>query len=159
MDVLAGAEPASLQARLERAEPRPRRPDAASDDPAHMFERLVASGHFHRDTGLGRLFHPGSVSLRENRPTDSLHIVIHHDHIAAHVDRISPLAVGLARAPRYSVRRAAAHNLAGMAHDALRLLRGRQGDHRSGLDCRWMWDGGRGALDPAHLLDPADSSW
>ncbi len=125
-------------------------------DPVAFFRRLVASGRFHRDSGFGRIYHPGSISLRENSPTDSLHIVIHGDHISAHVDRVSPLGARPDEPTRYSFRRAAVHNVVGAAQDVVRLLRGRMGDHRSHLDCAWLWDGD-GAVDPGDLLDP--SAW
>ncbi len=159
MDNPTGGESACLQDRLESApeEPSPDRPVGLAD-PVGLFRHLEQSGRFHRDTGLGRIFHPGSVSLRENRATDSLHIVIHEDHISAHVDRVSPLDLR-ARIPRYSVRRAAAHNLAGMAQDLLRVLRGRQGDHRSELDCQWLWSPPESGPDPKDLLDPSASAW
>jgi NRPS condensation-like uncharacterized protein len=128
-------------------------------DPVALFRHLEASGRFHRDTGVGRLFHPGRVSFRENSPTDSLHVVIRDDHLAAHVDRVSPLGLRQERPPRYSLRRAAAHNLAGMAQDLVRLLRGRQGDHRSELDCDWVRDPSVDAVDPSRLLDPAAAAW
>jgi NRPS condensation-like uncharacterized protein len=124
-----------------------------------MFGHLESSGRFHRDTGLGRMFHPGSVSLRENRATDSLHIVVHHNHVAAHVDRVSPLHLRPERRPRYSLPRAVAHNLAGMAQDLMRLLRGRQGDHRAELSCRWVWDPSGSVANLEDLLDPSVSAW
>jgi NRPS condensation-like uncharacterized protein len=152
---------ASIQARLEIAEARPPAGGQLADselfDPVGLFRRLETSGRFHRDSGLGRMFHPGSVSLRENRPSDSLHIVIRHNRVAAHIDRVSPLRLHPARPPRYSLRRAVAHNLAGMTEDAVRLLRGRQGDHRSELACRW--DPTAPGHDERHLLDPAVSAW
>lgn len=151
----------SLQARLEAA-----RDDAAPEvtiragrpsitDPVALLRHLEASGRFHRDSLIGRIFHPGRVSLRENEPTDSLHVVVRGDHIAAHVDHVSPLGSGQ---PGYSLRRAVAHNLAGAAHDFLLLLRGRQGDHRCELDCEWEWNGDShaGADD---LLDPTTTAW
>jgi NRPS condensation-like uncharacterized protein len=122
-------------------------------DPVAYFRRLVSSGRFHRDSGLGRVYHPGSVSLRENTKADSLHIVIHQDHISAHVDKVSPLGGGTG----YSVQRAALHNVVGAAQDLVRLLRGRKGDHRSHLDCAWVWDGHLDTPDPEHLLEP--SKW
>lgn len=143
----------TLQSRLTadtgEADPAPGRATIA--DPVAYFRGLVAGRRFHRDSGLGRLYHPGSVSLRENRPADSLHVVISGDHISAHVDKVSPLDEAR---PRYSVRAAAAHNIAGAAQDLVRLLRGRQGDHRAHLDCAWQWDGDGGAPDRAHLLPP-----
>lgn len=103
--------------------------------------------------------HPGSVSFRENRTTDSLHVVVHDDHVAAHVDRISPLVLIPDNPTRYSVRRAAVHNLATVAQDLISILRGRQGDHRSELDCEWMWDPDGAVPDPGDLLDPHSSGW
>jgi NRPS condensation-like uncharacterized protein len=141
----------TLQSRLQE-------PDAAYTpareptiaEPVAYFRRLVSSGRFHRDSGFGRIYHPGSVSFRENAPSDSLHIVVHGDHISAHVDKVSPL--GDKRG--YSVQRAALHNVVGAAHDLVRLLRGRKGDHRSHLDCAWVWEGHEATPDTAHLLDP-----
>lgn len=105
------------------------------------------------------MFHPGSVSLREKRKTDSLHVVIHHNHMAAHVDLVSPLHLRPARAPGYSFGRAVAHNLVGMGQDVVRLVRGRQGDHRAALDCKWVWDDSKRVPDPKDLLDPVVSAW
>ena len=126
-------------------------------DPVAFFRRLASSGRFHRDSGFGRIYHPGSVSLRENSRTDSLHIVIHADHISAHVDRVSPLDARPDERSRYSVTRAALHNAVGAAQDVVRLLRGRKGDHRSHLDCEWVWDDHDPTLDAGHLLNPC--SW
>jgi NRPS condensation-like uncharacterized protein len=133
--------------------------DPAIADPVALFRHLEDSGRFHRDTGFGRIFHPGSISFRESSPTDSLHITIRDNHVAAHVDRVSPLGLRPQRRSRYSLRRAAAHNAAGMAHDLLRLVRGRQGDHRSELDCEWIWKSSDNALEPGDLLDPKASAW
>lgn len=119
-------------------------------DPVAYFRRLVSSGRFHTDSGLGRIYHPGSVSLRENTKADSLHVVIHDDHISAHVDKVSPLG-----GAGYSIQQAALHNVVGAAQDVVRLLRGRKGDHRSHLDCAWVWDGHEQNPDAAHLLEPA----
>ncbi len=148
----------SLQSRLHGADAGyapAREPTIA--DPVAFLRRLASSGRFHRDGGLGRIYHPGSVSLRENAPADSLHIVVHGDHISAHVDRVSPLDARPDAPTRYSVSRAALHNVVGAAQDLVRLLRGRKGDHRSHLDCRWVWQGVQPAPDPTHLLEP--SAW
>ena len=126
-------------------------------DPVAFFRRLASSGRFHRDSGFGRIYHPGSVSLRENARTDSLHIVINADHISAHVDRVSPLDARPDETSRYSVTRAALHNAVGAAQDVVRLLRGRKGDHRSHLDCRWVEDDHELTPDAGHLLDSC--SW
>ncbi len=165
LDGAAGSVPTSLQDRLEGqggadgddAELVDASPTIS--DPVRLFRHLEASGRFHRDTGFGRIFHPGSVSFRENRPNDSLHLLVHGDRIAAHVDRVSPLGLRPARRYRYSLRRAAAHNVAGMAQDVVRLVRGRQGDHRSQLSCEWLWDASASNVSPTDLLDPADASW
>jgi NRPS condensation-like uncharacterized protein len=145
----------TLQSRLavdDEASASPREPTLA--DPVAFLRRLASSGRFHRDGGLGRIYHPGSISLRENSPADSLHIVVHGDLISAHVDRVSPLDARPDAPSRYSVPRAAAHNVVGAAQDLIRLLRGRKGDHRSHLDCEWVWSGYRDTPDPADLLDP-----
>ena len=117
-------------------------------DPVAYFRRLVSSGRFHRDSGFGRIYHPGSVSLRENAPADSLHIVVNGDHISAHVDKVSPLG----EKPGYSFQRTALHNVVGAAQDLVRLLRGRKGDHRSHLDCAWVWEGHQATPDTARRM-------
>jgi NRPS condensation-like uncharacterized protein len=138
----------TLQSRLQApADPPPQAPSLT--DPVAFLRWLVSSGRFHKDTGLGRIYHPGSVSLRENTRTDSLHVVVHGDHLSAHVDKVSPLGTG-----RYSVQRAALHNVVGAAQDLVRLLRGRKGDHRSHLDCAWVWEGYDPTPDTGHLLEP-----
>lgn len=144
----------------------PAKPDDAGSptvqDPVGLLHHLEAAGRFHRDTGFGRIFHPGSISFRENVATNSLHVVVRDNHIAAHVDLVSPLGLATQRPPRYSLRRAVAHNAVGMAQDFLRLLRGRQGDHRSVLDCDWV-PTAEGGTDRPHdgleLLDPQVGAW
>ncbi len=150
---------ASLQVRLESAADTSAADEAVPDvsDPVALFRELEASGRFQRDTGFGRLYHAGQLSLRENRAADSLHVVVDGNRIAGHVDRVSPLGTRPERRTRYSVRRAAAHNMAGMAQDLVRLVRGRQGDHRSRLDCEWTWDPEPSRPRPEDLLDP--SAW
>ena len=139
----------TLQEHLEEPEAPTPATEPTLADPVAFLRRLVSSGRFHKDSGLGRIYHPGSVSLRENARDDSLHIVVHENHISAHVDRVSPLGSG-----RYSVQRAALHNVVGAAQDAVRLLRGRKGDHRSHLDCAWVWEEHETTPDPGHLLHP-----
>ena len=140
----------TLQARLEQPDGETPAQEPTLADPVDFIRRLVSSGRFHKDSGLGRIYHPGSVSLRENAPADSLHVVIHDDHISAHVDKVSPLG----DTPGYSLHRAALHNVVGAGQDLVRLLRGRKGDHRSHLDCAWVWDGHAYTPDAAHLLEP-----
>jgi NRPS condensation-like uncharacterized protein len=139
----------SIQTRLD-ADDAGREAAPTIAQPVAYFRWLVSSGRFHRDSGIGRIYHPGSISLRENAATDSLHVVISGDHISAHVDRVSPLG----EQPGYSLQRAALHNVVGAAQDLVRLLRGRKGDHRSHLDCAWIWDGTAATSDPDHLLEP-----
>jgi NRPS condensation-like uncharacterized protein len=105
------------------------------------------------------MFHPGRVSFREHLPTDSLHVIVHGNRLTAHVDRVSPLGVAPHRPPHYSLRRTAAHNLAGMAEDFIALVRGRQGDHRSKLDCEWLWNRAPRAPRPGDLLARETSAW
>jgi len=155
-----GDEPPNLQALLEGPDPFEGVDTAPPiTDPVRFLRHLESSGRFHRDTGFGRIYHPGSVSLRENQPSDALHIVVHDNRVAAHVDLVSPLGIRPERPSRYSVRRAAAHNLVGMARDLVSLLRGRQGDHRCELDCEWLSEPERAALSPGDFLDPTASAW
>ena len=166
MRTRTGEEPLTIQNQVEDAKRhRPRRAapggDAASrpTDPGGLLLGLEADGRFHRDRGLGRIYHLRGVSFRESQPTNSLHITIHGNRLAAHVDRVSPLGIREEREPQYSLRRAATHNLAGMAEDLVRLLRGRQGDHRCELNCEWVWDPAESEPDPRDLLDGTASSW
>lgn len=95
-----------------------------TEDPEALVRELEASGRFRRDTRLGALFHRGKISLRETAPTHSLHITVGDgNRISAHVDRYSPLAVKQPEhGARYALHRVAAHNLAGMAGDLVRLI-------------------------------------
>jgi hypothetical protein len=161
-----GDEPETLQSRLEAlgdddgaAGAAPVAADQRIADPAALLRHLDVSGHFHRDSWIGRMYHPGMVSLREDVPTDSLHVSVDGNRVMAHVDELSPLAADAAGETRYSVRRATAHNLAGIARDLMLLLRGRQGDHRSELNCDWVSGDAGGALDEVPLLDPRTSAW
>jgi NRPS condensation-like uncharacterized protein len=158
-EVSADDEPATLQTRLEDADGRAAAPaDPAFADPVALLRHLDVSGRFHRDSRLGRLYHRGQVSLRENVEADSLHIAIEDNHLKAHVDRESPLTTAPDGSSRYSLRRATAHNLAGMAQDLLWLLRGRQGDHRCELNCEWVPEAA-GAPADVQPLDPKTSAW
>lgn len=159
---LGDEEPADLQSRLEQpgeVGPQPGAPRPEADDPVGLLRHLEATRHFHRDSGLGRIFHPASVSFRENRRTDSLHLVVNGNHVAGHVDRVSPLGIRPERASRYSLRRALAHNAASAAHEVVAVLRGRQGDLRTELDFEWVWDPARAEPDKDELLDPVAAAW
>ena len=161
--VSAEEESATLQTQLER--------DEAADgdegvpagaatiaDPAALLAHLDASGHFHRDSRAGRIYHAGMVSLRENVPADSLHVSVDGNRLKAHVDHASPLVANEGRS-RYSVPRAALHNVRGMAHDVLTIVRGRQGDHASKLDCEWVSREAGATPRVVPLLDPKTSAW
>jgi NRPS condensation-like uncharacterized protein len=140
-----GRPPPSLQSRLnDQRQELPARVGAlpGSYDPVGLLRTLEDGGRFHRDRWLGRIFHPGKVSFRESQPDNSLHISVDGNRMSAHVDRVSPLDLRSERASRYSVLRIASHNVSGMAGDVVRLLRGRQGDHRCELDCEWSWPAG-----------------
>jgi hypothetical protein len=151
----------TLQARLEDADPAGADRAVAGPtiaDPVALLRRLDASGRFHRDSSFGRLFHRGMVSLRENVATESLHISVDGNRVAAHVDEVSPLDADADGSSRYSLRRAVMHNLVGMAGDLVWLLRGRQGDHSSVLDCEWIAQDAQDAGGP-ELLDPQAAAW
>lgn len=98
------------------------------DDPDALVRDLEQSGRFRRDTRLGAIFHPRQISLREVAPSNSLHISIGEgNRVSAHIDRYSPLSTNQPEGRcRYSLVRIAAHNLAGMAADVVRLLPGRR---------------------------------
>lgn len=96
------------------------------DDPDALVRDLEESGRFRRDTRLGAIFHPRQISLREVAPSNSLHISIGEgNRVSAHIDRYSPLSTNQPEGRcRYSLVRIAAHNLAGLAADVIRLLPG-----------------------------------
>ena len=155
---------ATLQTQLEADEDATRADGVAVGpatvaDPAALLAHLDASGHFHRDSRAGRIYHPGMVSLRENVPTDSLHVSVDDNRLKAHVDHASPLAVTETGTSRYSVPRALVHNLAGMANDAISIVRGRQGDHACKLDCEWVSEEAGATARVVPLLDPKTSAW
>lgn len=110
---------------------------ANSADRRRLFSDLVASGQFCRDTRLGGLLHPGSVSLREITDGDSLHVCIDgDDNVSVHVDHFSPVA-GLCPdgSCRYSLRAVAAHVVDHIVSQFRRLASGARGRHRCRLEC------------------------
>ncbi len=159
----AAADDSSLQTRLERTtgerDTAGRATTPSIADPVALLAHLEANGHFHRDSRAGRMYHPGMVSLREDVPTDSLHVSVDGNRVKAHVDEVSPLAVATGGGSRYSLPRAMAHNAAGIAGDLLAVVRGRQGDHRCELDCEWTSDAAGAVAPAAGLLDPKTSAW
>lgn len=49
------------------------------------------------------MYHAGMVSLREDVPTNRLHVSVDDNRMTAHVDEVSPLAVDIESESRYSV--------------------------------------------------------
>jgi NRPS condensation-like uncharacterized protein len=152
--------PATVQEGLEDGAGAAAPPLPTIADPVSLLRDLDVSGHFHRDSRLGRIYHRGQVSLRENAPANSLHVSVDGNHLKAHIDRFSPLTEDSEGSSRYSLAGALAHNLAGMADDLRWLLRGRQGDHRCELDCEWVAEApAQSAPSPDELLDPEVVGW
>ncbi|HEX2274612.1 MAG TPA: DUF1059 domain-containing protein [Acidimicrobiales bacterium] len=101
-----------------------------------LFSELDGRAPFHRDSALGRVFHPGTVSYREITTSDSLHITVSPENrVSVHVDRLSPLAVRPGHPCRYSLLRAVAHNVVHVAEAIVLLFRHRPAQHRCQLDC------------------------
>ena len=157
----------TLQSRLEDAtDDASEEVEAVADarepsigDPVALLRHLDVSGQFHRDGPVGRLYHLGQVSLRENVPNDCLHVAVDGNRVLAHIDVVSPLTEDAHGRSRYSATRTVAHNLAGAAHDLVSLLRGRQGDHASVLDCEWVSDADASAAGSEELLEPRTAAW
>ncbi|MEX2619336.1 MAG: hypothetical protein WD250_03870 [Egibacteraceae bacterium] len=105
---------------------------------ADLFQELDSHGAFRRDSGLGRIFHPGTVSYRQAVPENSLHILIDGNRVSAHIDRVSPLASESDGALQYPLWRVIAHNICGMARDVVRFLGGIRGDGRCDPSCDWV---------------------
>ena len=159
----ADEESATLQTRLEAEENGSADGAALAGaptiaDPAALLAHLDATGHFHRDGRAGRIYHAGMVSLRENVPTDSLHVSVDDNNLKAHVDHASPL-VESEGGSRYSLPRTVVHNLVGMVHDVLTVVRGRQGDHACKLDCEWVAPETGATPRVVPLLDPKTTAW
>lgn len=104
-----------------------------------LIGALEASDRFHRDTGLGNIFHRGKISFRELSVPDSLHIIIDGHRVSAHVDEISPLRRRPDGSVGYSLVRVLAHNALGAWADLARRLRGAHGQQRCNLECGVVW--------------------
>lgn len=105
-----------------------------------LFSALDASGRFFRDSAIGRVFHPGSLSFREISANDSLHVaVLPGNRVSVHVDRVSPLLVRTDGRCRYSLLRAVLHNLGVLAETAVGLASRRAPRARCQLDCEIVW--------------------
>ena len=125
-----------MSACAERAE----YPVSTTGDPVALVDHLEESERFHRDSVVGRILHPGTISFRERVAENSMHIVIVGNQVSVHVDRYAPLAIS-GRGARYSLWRATAHNLAHLAEDVVRLLTGTRGAHRCQLECHHVETG------------------
>lgn len=112
-------------------------PSATAGHAAGLFRDLEANGVLRRDTGLGRIYHPGAVSYRETTAENALHVVVRGDRVSAHIDRFSPVRFTKDGALRYSLWGTVVHNLAGMAEDGLRALGGRRANSRCEPACEW----------------------
>jgi len=104
-----------------------------------LVRALDGDERFHRDTRLGAILHPGTISFRELSATDSLHILIAGDRVSAHVDEISPLVMRADGSCRYSWGRVVAHNLVSAVTDVGRRVRGKHGHQRCNLRCQAEW--------------------
>lgn len=117
-------------------------PDERGDGevlPAALFQNLAADGRFRRDSWWGRVLHPRTVSYREARATDSVHLVISDDKVSVHIDRFSPLAVQGGRSwRRYAPLRMLVHAVVDVAGEAASLVRGRH-QHLHDLTCERVW--------------------
>lgn len=111
---------------------------SAGATPGRVFHGLEATGRFRRDRGIGRVFHPGTISYRELVPENSLHVIIDGHAVTAHIDRFSPLGFSGHGPTDYSLWRAAVHNVWGALKDGVRLLGGHRGDGRCEPVCEWV---------------------
>ncbi|HEX2275112.1 MAG TPA: hypothetical protein VHG90_14685, partial [Acidimicrobiales bacterium] len=108
-------------------------------EPASELFTDLPRGRFLRDSRFGRVLHRGTISYREARATDSLHLVVEGDRVVAHLDRIAPLALDhRGRRRRYAPARVLAHNLAALAGEVGELLTGRP-HARHELACERVW--------------------
>ncbi|MEX2621633.1 MAG: condensation domain-containing protein [Egibacteraceae bacterium] len=101
---------------------RASRPAATPAREAFLAD-LDASGRFHRDNAVGRVFHPGAVSYREAVAENSVHLVWERGRLVAHVDRYSPVRFTKDGEAHYAFWRIAVHNVAGLVTDVLSLPR------------------------------------
>ncbi len=119
------------------------------DDATVVFAGLAESGRFFRDSRMGRIFHPGKVSLREVCSKDSLHVSVGAgNRVSVHVDRYSPLADRMrGNRIRYSPVRVVVHNAGVVADLVLSTLRRRRGLQRCELECGRVWVDDEGVVE------------
>jgi hypothetical protein len=99
------------------------------DDQAFL-DALVRSGQFAMDRAIGRVFHRGTISLRELSSKSGLHLSLHQDKsVDVHVDIVSPV-VGTTPDGRcrYGPGRASAH----FRHDVVPMVLRRHPRRQSG---------------------------
>ncbi|MGI8777210.1 MAG: hypothetical protein ACR2LJ_07445 [Acidimicrobiales bacterium] len=119
--------------------------------PGGLFQNLATDGRFRRDSWWGRVLHPRTVSYREARATDSVHLVVNDDKVSVHIDRFSPLAVqGGTSWRRYAPLRMLVHALVDVAGEASNLVRGRH-EHLHDLTCERVWVDDDAVFDDAGL--------
>ena len=160
----------------DRAADLPPAPERGPGTRPALFGDLD-EGRFRRDTRWGAILHPGSVSLREARATDALHVSVKGERLTVHVDRFSPLALKPGdRRRRYAPLRVMVH-VVSLAGDAVHLLR-RRHPERCELECEvvevdddeLICDPDDGGSEPAcvpfneadevvHLLDSPSEAW
>jgi len=115
------------------------RPHDGEAVPGGLFQNLATDGRFRRDSWWGRVLHPRTVSYREARATDSVHLVVNDDKVSVHIDRFSPLAVqGGTSWRRYAPLRMLVHAVVDVAGEASNLVRGRH-EHLHDLTCERVW--------------------
>lgn len=102
-----------------------------------VFQSLDFNGSFLKDTRLGRILHPGQLSLREHTMRDSLHVTVGADNrLYAHIDTVSPLA-GRAQGgvARYSLPRVLLHNASTIVERVRCALQDERRRLRCELEC------------------------
>lgn len=98
---------------------------------------------------MGRIFHPGTISLREVCSKDSLHVSVGAgNRVSVHVDRYSPLARRMrGNRIRYSPARVLVHNAGVVADLVISALRRSRGLQRCELECGRVWVDDEGTLE------------
>ena len=106
-----------------------------------VFAGLSETGRFFQDSRIGRIFHPGKLSLREVCDKDSLHVSVGAgNRVSVHVDRYSPLAARMQdNRIRYSPVRVVVHNAGVVADLVVSTVRRRRGLQRCELECGRVW--------------------
>lgn len=104
-----------------------------------IFADLESNGRFVKDTPVGGMLHRRSVSYRELRQLDSVHVTVDGTRVSAHVDRVSPLNVKRGGRFRYSLAGVLVHWVDDVGGRAVRRLFGRSAHDDCHLDCDIAW--------------------